>query len=101
MSENLENFTMPSSPADRKRIKDALHEIAGALQFIKDKRSFIKDVVEDISKSYDIPKKIVSKAATTLHKHNYDDVTQESTTFEIFYETLLNVDSDSADSEEE
>ena len=87
--ENID-FVLPSNPADRKKIKDALYEMAGALQFIEDKRQFINDVATDLKENFDLPKKVVTKLARTLHKGNYSDVTAEVDTFTTLFEILFN-----------
>ena len=102
---NEENatFTLPSDPTKRKKISDAIHEMAGALQFIDDKRAFMKDVADALAEEYEIPKKISLKMARTLHKHNYSDVAQETdvfvTCFETLFPTLSGDDSDVEDAE--
>lgn len=88
MSDN--EHTLPSTPNDRKRIKDALYEMAGALQFIEDKRLFIGDVASMLNEEFSIPKKISNKLAKTLHKNNYSDVTSEADNFASIFEVLFN-----------
>lgn len=89
MTDQDQTFSMPSNPEDRKKIKEALNEMCGALQFIDDKRQFMKDVAETLHEKYEMPKKLVMKMARTLHKHNYDDVSHESEVFSIMFETLF------------
>jgi hypothetical protein len=88
MTEQQE-FTMPSNPTDRKKIKDVLHEMCGALQFIDDKRAFMKDAAESIQEQFQIPKKISMKMARVLFKNNYADVSAESDTFGTLFEVLF------------
>lgn len=84
-----QDFTMPSNPADRKKIKDMLHEMQGALQFIDDKRAFMKDAAESLQEQFQIPKKISMKMARTLHKNNYTDVSSETDQFTTLFEVLF------------
>lgn len=84
-----QDFTMPSNPADRKKIKDMLHEMQGALQFIDDKRAFMKDTAEALQEQFQIPKKISMKMARTLHKNNYTDVSSETDQFTTLFEVLF------------
>lgn len=86
-------FVLPSSPEDRKKIKEAIHEIVGALQFIDDKKAFIKDVVTMLKDNFEMPKKISTKMAKTLFKQDYQDVIQDSSMFEVIYENLFEVES--------
>lgn len=87
--EDVVNITVPSSQADRKKIKDALHEISGHYQFIDDRKEAVKDIINGLHDDFNIPKKIIAKLAKTLYKHNYTDVSQESTIFECFYESIV------------
>lgn len=92
MSDTAEDFTMPSNPADRKKIKDALYEMSGALQFIEDKRNFMKDIATTLDENYSLPKKVAMKMARTIFKDNYSDVSAESDRFSTAFETLFNAD---------
>lgn len=83
------SFTFPSSPQDRKSIKDAIYEMAGALQFIDDKREYIKDVSEMLHEKYALPKKISAKLARTVHKDNFSEISEEGSTLEAVYEGLF------------
>jgi len=84
-----QHFTMPSNPNDRKRIRDALYEMSGALQVIDDKREFMKDVAKMLEDEFQVPKKISAKMARTLHKNNYQDVHVEADQFSTIFETLF------------
>jgi len=96
---NEESYVLPSNPTDRAKIKDALHEMAGALQFIEDKRQYINDVAASLNEEFDISKKISNKLARTLHKNNYSDVAAEADGFTTIFEVLFNGNSGSADEE--
>lgn len=87
--EETNDYVVPSNPADRKKIKDAISQMAAVMQEIEDKRGYIKDVQTDLKESFKIPSRISAKMAKTLHKHNYVDVAQESEQFSLFYETLF------------
>lgn len=91
----MTEFTMPSNPADRKKIKDALYEMSGALQFIDDKRAFIKDVSETLLESFQIPKKMSTKLARTIFKNDYADVSTEADNFVTLFELLFHAASSS------
>lgn len=86
---NIDNFVLPSSQEDRKRIRNMLYEITAQMQMISDRREAIKDIVDVIHEEFKLPKKIINQLARTLFKHNYEDVTHESTIFEIVYEGIL------------
>lgn len=83
------SFTMPSNPADRKKIRDLVFEMSGALQAIEDKRSFMKDVATAIQEEFEIPKKVTMKMARTVFKQNYREVEAEVDQFTTAFETLF------------
>lgn len=83
------SFVLPSSPDDRRKIKSSLQAIADELHKIDDMKSFIKDTTDDLNEKFKIPKKLVSKLARTIHKHDYDKQSEESELFRIFYEEVV------------
>jgi hypothetical protein len=89
MSKEALDFTLPSNPADRKKIKEAVYEIVSAMQEAKDKRSFISDTKKLMKEEFGIPPKILSKMAKTYSEANFQDVLAESETFELTYENLF------------
>jgi hypothetical protein len=89
MSDKEVDFTVPSDPAVRKKIRDAIHEASGALQFIADKREFMKDIAAGVEEEYGVPKKVFNKMVKTFHKQSYAVVVQEDTQFQLFYENIV------------
>lgn len=89
MSKEALDFTLPSSPADRKKIKEAVYDIVSAMQEAKDKRSFIADRKKDMKTEFGIPPKILTKMAKTYSEANFQDVLAESEAFELTYENLF------------
>lgn len=96
------DFVLPSSPADRKKIKDAIYEISGQMQQIADKRSNITDTKKWLKEEFGLPPKITGKMAKTVFDANYAEVQQESTVFELAFENLFETNnSDVVESDEE
>ena len=89
MSEDTADFTLPSNPADRRKIKDAIYEIAGVITEIKDKRSYITDAKKMLKEEFGLPPKLATKMAKTVNEHNFKDVIAESEAFEVVYENLF------------
>lgn len=89
MSELLNTDFLPSDPADRKRIQDAVEEASGLKQIQKDKADQIKDIIDFLYDEFSIPKKISRQMVNTFHKDNYSDVSREHTVFEVTYETIF------------
>lgn len=101
MAKESNDFTLPSSPNDRKKIRDAIYEISGTMQEIKDKRSYITDAKKMLKEEFGLPPKIASKMAKTVFEHNFKDVLAESETFEVVYENLFETNNTATDSSDD
>lgn len=85
---NTTGITIPSSPADRQAIKNALQEISNCLTRIEGERDLIKDILQTVQDNQNIPKKYVRKLAKIYHKQNYSEIQQEQEDIESLYETV-------------
>lgn len=83
------NVIIPSSPADRQKIKLMITEMTHCMQRIADERSALKDITDEVSKQFNIPKKHVTKLAKTWFKRDFANVRAEQEDFETLYETIL------------
>lgn len=77
-----------SSPEDKKKIFGAIREVSNSLTRIEAERDLIKDIVKDVSDSYNIPRKTVKKIATTFHKQNMTQVELEHEEFVELYDDV-------------
>ena len=68
------SIIIPSSDADKQRIKGAMEEISNAYTRIEAERDFIKEAIVALSEDVGIPKKYLSKMATMYHKNNVSEV---------------------------
>lgn len=84
-----EEFDIPRNPEDKKAIRDAIYEISGAKQFIKDKNSLINDIKKDLKERYNIPNKVISQMVKAHHDNCYEEIENEAHMFEILYETIM------------
>ena len=82
------NIQIPSSPADRKAIKDALQEISNSLTRMEAERDLIKDILQTVQDNQNIPKKYVRRLAKIYHKQNFSEIQQEQDDVETLYETV-------------
>lgn len=87
-----ETFTMPSSTADRTKMKDMLFMMQGNLRAIDDQRVLMKESAEAIEAQFNVPKKISMKLARTLFKDDYLDVAEESDQYTTLFEILFPTD---------
>lgn len=88
MTQQTTNIVVPSSPEDRRAIKNALQEISNSLTRIEGERDLIKDILQTVQDNQNIPKKYVRKLAKIYHKQNYTEVQQEQDDLETLYETV-------------
>lgn len=88
MTQQTTSIVVPSSPEDRKAIKNALQEISNSLTRIEGERDLIKDILQTVQDNQNIPKKYVRKLAKIYHKQNYNEVQQEQDDLETLYETV-------------
>lgn len=101
---DTQSFTMPSSTADRAKIKETLQEMSGMLQRIEDFRGSMTDAAKGLEETFQIPKKIALRMARVLHKNNYSEVEAEADAFTTAFETLFkggNISSSSFDDSDE
>ncbi len=89
MSKEPLEFTLPSSPTDRAKIKDTVYEIVALMREIKDARSFIADKKKEMKEQFQLPPKILTKMAKTYQEANFQDVVAENETFGFMFETLF------------
>lgn len=82
-------MTMISSPADRKKIKDALVEISNSMTRIEAERDLIKEIVKTVSEDFELPKKYVNKMARLYHKQNFYNEQQQNDELASLYETVV------------
>ena len=84
----MSNVIVPSSPEDRKKIKDALIEISASLTRMEAERDLIKDILVEVEDKFELPKKYIRKLAKIYHKQNYAEIRQEQDDVETLYETV-------------
>ena len=84
-----EEFVIPSSPSDRKKIQDALLQMRNSLQKIKDEQSYIKDTADLLKNDHKMPPKLARALAKSMLEHNFSDVQTAYENFETAYEVLV------------
>lgn len=81
--------TIPSSPSDRQQLKTMLVEMTKAMQRADDEKQSVKEIAEAAQEKFGIKKKLITRLAKTMYKHNYADIQAENEHFETLYETLV------------
>lgn len=85
----MSNVVLPSSPADRQKIKDAMQEISNSMTRIEGERGYIVDTVKEICKTYQLPNRAFRKLVTVYHKQNFNEECASHEEFEALYGTLV------------
>lgn len=88
-------FVMPSSPADRKAIMDAMMEISASKTRAEGESDFQKEALSDLHDKFKIPKRLLSRFASAYHKQNYTEVLAVDQDFEHLVEILVNTQNQS------
>lgn len=73
---------IPSDPAAKKKIMDALGEISNAMFRIESEKSYIKESINMIAEEYEIKKPILAKLAKFHHKQSAQE--EKAKTDEVF-----------------
>lgn len=79
---------MPSTDADKKRIKDCMDEISASYLRQESERGFVKDALIALQEDVGIPKKYLGKMARIYHKQNMAEVVSEIEELEALMETV-------------
>lgn len=77
------------NPADKKAMKSMLVELTNCMRRMDDEREQMKDIAKAAEEKFEIKAKLFRKLASTMYKHNYEDLRQETEHFEFLYESLV------------
>lgn len=94
MSDVTEHVIVPSSPEDRKRIKDAMQEVSNAMTRIESERDFIKDVIAKVKEDFHLPPKYFRKLCKVYHKQSFNAELAEHDEFTELYEVVTGIKKD-------
>ena len=84
-----DNFTVPTDPDIRKRIRQAVAEASAQLRMIEDRKEAIKDIVTMAKDDLSVPKRTFNKMVKAFHKQEYAAIVHENETFQLFYENIM------------
>jgi|TARA_R110002074_G_scaffold318575_2_gene488931 hypothetical protein len=85
----MSNVIIPTSDADKKRIKECVLEIANAKTMMDAQREFIKEAVNSCAEDVEIDKKHLKKMADIYHKQNLLEVVGAVEDVEALYESVM------------
>jgi uncharacterized protein YydD (DUF2326 family) len=81
---------MINSDIDRKKFKDALQEISNSFTRMAAEKDLIKEIVDDLAESFELPKKTVNKLARIYYKQNLSQEVEEFDEVQTLYEEIVN-----------
>lgn len=82
------SVVVPSSPEDKKKIRQALQEISDSLTRMEAERDLIKDILQTVEDNYKIKKKYTRRLAKVYHKQNFNQIQQDQQDLETLYESV-------------
>lgn len=82
------SVVVPSSPEDKKKIRQALQEISDSMTRMEAERDLIKDILQTVEDNYKIKKKYTRRLAKVYHKQNFNQVQQDQQDLETLYESV-------------
>lgn len=84
----MTSIVLPSTPADRKRLKDAMQEISNSYLRQEAEREFVKEAIVSLEEDIGIPKKYLGKMARIYHKQNVSEIVSEIEEIEALLEVM-------------
>jgi hypothetical protein len=84
----MTGIIIPTSDADKKRIKGCMTEISNSYLRQEAERSFIKEALISLEEDVGIPKKYLAKMARIFHKQNMSELMSEIEEIEALLETV-------------
>jgi|TARA_B100001093_G_scaffold503386_1_gene557687 hypothetical protein len=85
----MSNVIIPSTDADKKRIKDCVIEISNSMTRVAAEKAFIKEAILSCCDDVEIDKKHLRKMATIYYKQNLSEVVGEIEEVEALYENVI------------
>ncbi len=80
---------IPSNPADREVILDAIKEADASLIRIDAEKDQVVAIIDEIHEKYKLNKGLIRKLINTYHKQNFNVVEQELDDFIKLYESIV------------
>ncbi len=73
MTVETQEIIIPSSEADRQKLRQAFEQISAAWDRAAAERDYISQTLKDLAENFGIPKKELRKWAKTFHKNAFED----------------------------
>lgn len=89
MTKEATPIILPSNPADRKAIMDAMQEISNSYTRAESEKTFVKEAIAALNEKFYLPKRKLAQLSKVLHKGNFNEVSGEFENLRDLYETLV------------
>lgn len=86
---SIANIVLPSAPADRQKIKNAIIEGSNSLVRIDAEKDAIKAICDSLKEDYELPPAVVRQMINVYHKQNLAEVAGKAETLVDMYEELI------------
>jgi hypothetical protein len=77
---------------DKKQIRGAVQEASDSMLRIDAEKDLIKEIIDNLHETYQIPKRTISKIIKVYHKQNFDQEVALNEEFEDLYQTVTTND---------
>ena len=85
----ITGISLPSSEEELGKIKQALKEVSNSMTRVEGEKSFQKEAIDDLSKTYNLPKQMLQKVVTAYHKQNIEEERGKVDDMFYLYESLF------------
>ena len=82
-------IVIPSSPADLKKIRDALKEASNSLTRIESEQEFLKELKDELHDSVGLPKPVIGQLIKRFHAQDAKKVQEEQDEFFTLYDKIM------------
>lgn len=85
----MSDYIIPSSIADRQKVKEAVVQISNSMERKKSEADFITETKKRIEKEIGIPRKQLQQMAKDYNKQEFDKRVHENEEYKDLYETIM------------
>jgi len=82
-------IVVPSSPADLKKIYEAVHELSNSMTRQDSEKKYQNETIDELSKEYNVPASEIRRMANDYHKDTYKKHVDEFEDYQELYEATM------------
>jgi hypothetical protein len=82
-------ITIPSSPADLKKLKDGIDELTNSMARVDGEKDYQKESIETLAENFNVDKKYIRRIAVESHRDTFEKKSDEQENFEQLYESVM------------